>query len=164
MPRPMCCRRVEFLPNSRYFKPVGIPIRVLQKIILSIDELEAVRLADYEGLYQEQAAKKMHVSRPTFGRIIESAHRKIADALIKGKALKIEGGNIEMHEFKGPHDGMRAGRFCICPKCSERIRHKAGTPCKEERCPKCGAMMMMEGSPCHGKLLKKKETDKNINV
>jgi predicted DNA-binding protein (UPF0251 family) len=68
----------------------------LQHINLTIDELEAIRLADLEGLYQEQAAQKMNVSRQTFGRIIETAHKKIADALVNGKALLIEGGSIEL--------------------------------------------------------------------
>jgi predicted DNA-binding protein (UPF0251 family) len=99
MPRPVCRRRVGFIPGVRYFKPSGIPMRMLDEIILNIDELEAIRLADYEGLYQEQAAEKMHISRPTFGRIIDSAHRKVAEALINGKALRIEGGNVEVHGF-----------------------------------------------------------------
>ena len=73
-----------------------MPLAVLQHINLTFDELEAIRLADFEGLYQEQAAKKMNVSRQTFGRILESAHKKIADALVNGKALSIEGGPIEL--------------------------------------------------------------------
>ncbi len=156
MPRPVCCRRVGFIPGIRYFKPGGIPLHVLEDVVLNIDELEAVRLADYEGLYQEQAAEKMRISRPTFGRIVESAHRKIADALVNGKALKIEGGNIEMGELKGAARGMGGGGFCICPKCNEKIPHKAGMPCKEEKCPKCGSRMMREGSSCHEKLLEKR--------
>jgi predicted DNA-binding protein (UPF0251 family) len=68
----------------------------LEDVTVTVDELEAIRLADLEGLYQEEAAKKMDVSRQTFGRIVESAHRKIAEALVTGKALKIEGGEIEM--------------------------------------------------------------------
>ena len=62
---------------------------------VTIDEFEAIRLADLDGLYQEDAAKKMNVSRQTFGNIVNSAHKKIADALLNAKALKIEGGNIE---------------------------------------------------------------------
>jgi len=71
---------------------------MLEEIILTVDEFEAIRLADFEGLYQEKAAKKMNISRQTFGRIIESGHKKVAEALMKGKALKIEGGYIEMAE------------------------------------------------------------------
>jgi predicted DNA-binding protein (UPF0251 family) len=96
MPRPRQFRRVGCLPQSNYFKPRGIPLAVLQHVNLTVDEIEAVRLADLEGLYQEQAAEKMHVSRQTFGRIVESAHKKIADALVNGKALSIEGGPIEI--------------------------------------------------------------------
>ena len=153
MPRPVCCRRVGFMPGARYFKPMGIPMRMLEEIVLNIDELEAVRLADHEGLYQEQAAEKMRVSRPTFGRIIESAHRKIADALVKGKALRIEGGNIEMQGTKEYGHGRGAGGFCVCPKCNEKVPHRAGMPCREESCPKCGMRMMREGSDCHNKLM-----------
>jgi len=96
MPRPRHFRRIGCLPQSNYFKPRGIPLAVLQHVNLSFDEIEAVRLADLEGLYQQQAAEKMNVSRQTFGRIIESAHKKIADALVNGKALSIEGGPIKI--------------------------------------------------------------------
>ncbi len=96
MPRPKHCRRVGCLPQSNYYKPRGIPLSVLQHINLTIDELEAIRLADLQGLYQEQAAKKMDVSRQTFGRVLKSAHKKIADALVNGKAISIEGGPFEL--------------------------------------------------------------------
>lgn len=98
MARPICLRRVRCFPESNYFKPRGIPLSLLEEIILTVDEFEAIRLADFEGLYQEKAAKKMNISRQTFGRIIESGHKKVAEALMKGKALKIEGGYIEMAE------------------------------------------------------------------
>jgi len=71
-------------------------MRLLEAVNLRVDELEAVRLADFEGLYQEAAAEKMHISRQTFGRILESAHKKIADALVNGKALSIEGGDFRL--------------------------------------------------------------------
>jgi len=67
----------------------------LEEVILALDELEAVRLADLEGLYQEDAARKMNVSRQTFGNIVNSAHKKIADVLLNAKALKIEGGAVK---------------------------------------------------------------------
>jgi predicted DNA-binding protein (UPF0251 family) len=66
----------------------------LDEVVMTLDEFEAVRLADLDGLYQEQAAEQMNVSRPTFSRIIESAHRKVADVLVHGKALRIEGGPV----------------------------------------------------------------------
>lgn len=100
MARPRLCRRVGCLPGSQYFKPRGIPLSALGEINLTIDEFEAIRLADLEGLYQDQAAEKMNVSRQTFGRIIESAHKKVAEALVEGKALKIEGGDFEMNTIR----------------------------------------------------------------
>lgn len=96
--RPKRCRKVCGAPDPRYFKPRGIPSTELEELILTFDEYEAIRLADLEGLYQENAAKQMGVSRQTFGRIIDSAHRKIADAIVNIKAIKIEGGDIEMDE------------------------------------------------------------------
>ena len=95
MPRPCRCRRIRCSPDTNYFKPRGIPLDMLEEVNLALDELEAVRLADLEGLYQEDAAKKMNISRQTFGNIVNSAHKKIADALLNGKALKIEGGVVE---------------------------------------------------------------------
>ena len=89
MPRPFKHRRICCRPEASYFKPRGIPLTSLQEVALTIDELEAVRLADLNGLYQEDAAKKMNISRQTFGNIINSAHKKTADALLNAKALKI---------------------------------------------------------------------------
>jgi predicted DNA-binding protein (UPF0251 family) len=100
MARPKCPRQVNCFPQSAYFKPRGIPVSVLEEVVLTVDELEAIRLADYEKLYQEQAAEKMNISRQTFGRIIESARAKVADVLINGKAMKIEGGVIQMAETR----------------------------------------------------------------
>ena len=95
MSRPCRCRHVRCAPDTNYFKPRGIPLDQLQEINLTLDELEAVRLADFEDLYQEAAAQKMKISRQTFGNIIKSAHKKIADALLQGKALRIEGGAVK---------------------------------------------------------------------
>ena len=106
MPRPFCRRHVGFTPGVTYFKPAGIPLRDLVEVVVPLDELEALRLADLEGLYQDQAAEKMKISRPTFARIVESARKKVADALINGKALRMEGGPITMkgkqHESQCP--------------------------------------------------------------
>ena len=90
MSRPKKCRCVSCTPNSCYFKPKGIPLMYLEEVCLSLDELEAMRLADYEGLYHEEAAARMQISRQTLGRILNGARRKIAEALVKGKALKID--------------------------------------------------------------------------
>jgi predicted DNA-binding protein (UPF0251 family) len=94
LPRPFCCRRIAGRPAASIFMPIGIPVRELDEVVMTLDEFEAIRLADLGGLHQEQAADEMRVSRPTFSRIIESAHRKVADALAHGKALRIEGGPV----------------------------------------------------------------------
>lgn len=95
MPRPCRCRRIRCKPDANYFKPRGIPLDALEEVNLTLDELEAIRLADLEELYQEDAAKKMDISRQTFGNIVNSAHKKIADALLNAKALKINGGTVK---------------------------------------------------------------------
>ena len=95
MTRPCRCRMIRCHPDTTYFKPRGIPLSMLEEVNLTLDELESVCLADFEGLYQEDAAKKMKISRQTFGNIINAAHRKIADALLNGKALKISGGKVK---------------------------------------------------------------------
>jgi len=134
MARPRNCRRVEHLPGSEYFKPRGIPLSALEEVILTVDEFEAVRLADFENLYQEQAAERMGISRQTFGRIIESAHKKVAEALVKGKALKIEGGEFAMARMrKFKCDGCRhtwelpygTGRPEKCPSCKSGNIHRS---------------------------------------
>jgi predicted DNA-binding protein (UPF0251 family) len=99
---------------------------MLEEVILNVDEFEAIRLADLESLYQDQAAEKMNVSRQTFGRIIESAHKKVAEALVQGKALKIEGGEFE----------MAAMRKFKCYDCRHSWELPYGTG-RPENCPFC---------------------------
>ncbi|MDD5596525.1 MAG: DUF134 domain-containing protein [Victivallaceae bacterium] len=89
MPRPFKNRKVNGLFNSDCYKPNGIPLSMLAGVELSVDELEALRLADLEGMYQDRAAAEMEVSRQTFGNIVKKARKKVADAIINGKALKI---------------------------------------------------------------------------
>jgi len=93
MSRPKKCRCIQCQPNANYFKPRGIPLTSLEEISLNLDELEALRLADYESLYHEEAAKQMNISRATFGRILDQARHKVAEAILGGKALKIEAPN-----------------------------------------------------------------------
>lgn len=90
MPRPKIARFMRFKPNVYYFKPRGVPMRELEEIVLLPDELEALKLYEYDGLHQMKAAQKMNISQPTFARILGSANKKIAEAIIKGKALRIE--------------------------------------------------------------------------
>jgi predicted DNA-binding protein (UPF0251 family) len=87
--RPRKCRRVECDVAADYFKPRGIPLAHLEEVELALDELEAIRLADVEGLYHEDAARRMDVSRATFGRTLEAARRKIAECIVGGKAIRI---------------------------------------------------------------------------
>lgn len=91
MPRPRKCRFIKIPSNARYFKPRGIPLVELEEIVLTPEEIEALRLKEIEGLSHEECAKKMKISRTTFHRDLESAHRKIAEAIINNKAIKIEG-------------------------------------------------------------------------
>ena len=152
--RPQHRRWVEQVPEVTRFKPAGVPAKVLGQVKLTIDELEAIRLADLEGLYQEQAAERMNVSRQTFGRIIDSAHRKVAEALVMGKSILIEGGEIMPLKEPGR---LGPGGSCFCPKCEKKIPHRQGTPCQEEKCPKCGSRMLREGSYHHDLFQQKKQ-------
>ena len=125
--RPKNYRHIRFSPDATYFKPAGVQRQLLEEICLTIDEVEAIRLADLNGLYQEEAARKMNVSRQTFGRIINNAHKKIADALVNGKALSISGGTV-VHVLK---------RFFTCYDCNDQweVKTESAIP---EICPSCG--------------------------
>lgn len=90
MPKHKIPRCVCFNPGVTCFKPQGIPLRLLQEVILMPDEVEALKLYEVDCLEQTEAAKKMKVSQPTFARILGSANKKVADALIKGKAIRVE--------------------------------------------------------------------------
>jgi len=125
MSRPPCCRRVRGTPAALAFGPEGPRLPVKEGITLRLDEFEALRLADLEGLYHETAARRMGVSRPTFGRIVASARRKVAEFLVLGKALRIEG-------VPGP--AVQA-RETTCSHCHLR-RPGGGAP--RAGCPRCG--------------------------
>ncbi|MCL4366833.1 DUF134 domain-containing protein [Patescibacteria group bacterium] len=90
MPRHRCPRFLQFKPDVYYFKPRGIPLRYLQTITLQPDELESLKLYEVDGLDQTTAAKQMRISQPTFARILDHAQRKVAEAIIKGKAIEIQ--------------------------------------------------------------------------
>jgi predicted DNA-binding protein (UPF0251 family) len=94
--RPKKTRWVKCAPGEKCFKPQCRPLQELEGVVLTMDEYEAVRLSDLEGLTQEEAAEKMKVHRSTISRILNSAHRKIADALVNVKAIRIEGGNCKI--------------------------------------------------------------------
>jgi len=115
MTRPIKFRRVGFKPNVSYFKPAGVPMAQLEEVVLTMDEFEAIRLKDVEELDQVEAAEKMNISQPTFNRILGSARNKIADAIVNGKAIRIEGGHYKFTNIergKGFGRGrMRRGGF-----------------------------------------------------
>lgn len=90
MPRPKKKRCLAFVPGVFYFKPQGVPLRQLEEIVLLPDEMEALKLHEHDCLNQTEAAAKMQISQPTFARILGSAYRKIASALIEGKAIRLE--------------------------------------------------------------------------
>jgi uncharacterized protein len=127
MGRPYIKRCVEYNPGVSYFKPRGIPMDVLEEIRLKVDEREALRLADLEGLSQEEAGRRMGVSRATFGRIVERARRTVADALINGKAIHVEGGNYEIRSRKG---------LLECSKCGYEWHEKSVSE-QAVKCPSC---------------------------
>lgn len=98
--RPKKTRWIKSAPSERCFKPLCKPLSKLNSVYLTLDEFEAVRLYSLEGLRQDQAARKLKISRPTFSRIISSAHKKIADGLVNIKAIRIEGGCCQIIRSK----------------------------------------------------------------
>lgn len=134
MARPRCCRSIDALPKVTHFKPQGVPLRTLEVVQLAVEELEALRLADLEGLYHEAAAERMNVSRATFGRIVAEARRKVAEALVSGKALRIEGGDFEM-----PETTETRMRTFVCDDCAHAWQLACGTG-HPEACPSCAGL------------------------
>ena len=137
MVRPRKDRLVAFEPDVSYFKPRGIPMIELAEVCLTVDEREAIRLADQLGLSQEEAGRRMGVSRATFGRIIQRARRTVADALISGKAIRIDGGNYRIV--------MDTRRF-QCAACGHRWDEAPGTG-RPSACPACGGDNFFRTAP-----------------
>lgn len=96
MSRPFSSRHIARSPTISVFKPAGIPRCKLAEVVMTLDEYEALRLADLEGLYHDEAAARMNISRPTFSRIIDGARHKVAETLVDGKVLRIEGGPVHL--------------------------------------------------------------------
>lgn len=118
MARPTKPRHVGFIPGVVFFKPAGVPLRELEVVLLGLEELEALRLKDEEGLDQEECARRMRVSRPTFQRILVSARRKVAMALTHGQAVRVEG-SVQQPDDPMPADDppIHAVQDGICPHC-----------------------------------------------
>jgi len=127
MGRPHIKRCVEYNPGVSYFKPRGIPMVDLEEIRLTVDEREALRLADLEGLSHAESGQRMGVSRATFGRIVEQARKIVADALINGKAIHVEGGNYEISSRE---------KLLECTKCGYEWNEKSDAD-QSIKCPSC---------------------------
>jgi predicted DNA-binding protein (UPF0251 family) len=139
MPRPQRFRRVAGRSGNAVYKPAGVPQSSLREIVLTLDELEALRLADAEGLYQDEAAAHMDVSRATFGRIVASARKKTATALTTGAALRIEGGNVTMTET----------RNFTCLDCAHQWQVPFGTG-RPQECPACNGPNIRRAEAANG--------------
>ena len=127
MVRPQKHRRVAFNPEISYFKPRGIPMFDLEEVRLTVDQREAIRLSDLLGMSHEDAGRRMGVSRATFGRIVQRARVAVADALINGKAINVEGGNYKL---------ISTTRIFCCNNCSCEWEEPLGTG-RPESCPSC---------------------------
>ena len=139
MPRPHKCCLIAAPPTVSAFKPAGVPGRDLESIELGLDELEALRLADLEGLYHDAAAERMGISRPTFGRLLECARHKVACALLQSKMLLFTGGPVLMR-------GMRTFE---CAGCGARFGEPHGTG-RPRGCPKCQSQNFCRAAEEHG--------------
>ncbi len=144
MPRPKKERLVRRPPLYTEFKPAGIMRSSLKQIILELDELEALRLADYQGMEHSEAAEEMEISRSTFTRLVEKARRKIARFLIEGANLSIEGGNIHFR-----------GNLIKCYHCGHMFN--TGFDVRITKCPACGSDTLIDlaggfghGACCRG--------------
>jgi predicted DNA-binding protein (UPF0251 family) len=136
MPKPKKDRFVLQPPSVVYFKPRGIPMFQLEQVVLGVDEYEALRLVDLEGLQQKDAAERMKVSRATCARILEDAHHKVAEALTAGKAIRIEGGNFVL--------GSNRYRCRECGTFWEIPLRGTQTPPQPLSCPHCRSDKVMD--------------------
>jgi len=148
MARPIKLRKIEHIPAIPYFVPSETVVADLPENILKLEELEAIRLKDLEGLEQAECAERMEVSRPTFQSILLSAREKIADSLINGKMIKIDGGNFTLNicpilckdcgkEWKESFENLeriKCGNY-ICPDCGS-INIRCEDNCKDKFCHK----------------------------
>lgn len=110
-----------------YFKPQGVPLKNLEQVVITVDELEALRLSDFLDQSHEAAAQQMKVSRPTVTRMLAKAHRAIADALVNGKAIRIEGGDYVLETC-----------HTCCPSCGQPLNRQANQVPAATTCEKCG--------------------------
>ena len=148
MARPTKWRKIENVPTIPYFTPSETSIVEIPENILKLEELEAIRLKDLEGLEQGECAEKMEVSRPTFQRILLSAREKIADSLINGKTIHIEGGNYTRNIC--PVRCMDCGNEWM-----ESYENLDVIKNGDYTCPDCGSNKVLCGQNCKGKFCRK---------
>ena len=140
MPRPQNNRVVNKPPLFIEFKPIGVPGKNLKKINLTLDEYEAIRLADYKGFTHDEASDQMQISRSTFSRLIVTARKKFADFMIHGKILSIEGGNVHF-----------SNNIILCTGCGYMFKTKIGDSLS--KCPDCESthLLNLAGGFGHGR-------------
>ncbi len=148
MARPTKWRKIENIPTIPYFIPSDKDIVEVPENILKLEELEAIRLKDLEGLEQEECAEKMEVSRPTFQRILLSAREKIADSLVNGKTIHIEGGNFTRNIC--PVRCMNCGKEWM-----ESYENLESIKNGEYSCPSCGSAKVICGQNCKDKFCRR---------
>ncbi len=138
MPRPRKWRWVGVFPPFTFFIPAGISPGMVEEVILNFEEVEALRLKELEGFEQEECARRMGISRPTFQRILESARRKVAEAIVRGKALRVDGGNFlsswqrlrcsrDGYEWTASFEDLVDGEV-KCPSCNGRDVERISSP------------------------------------
>lgn len=161
--RPRKRRMVDFEHSAREFRPFSPESETPEEILLTIDELETMRLSFLEHLSQGEAAVRMEVHQSTFQRALKKALEKVTEALVHGKAIRIEGGDYRMPrgDGTGPASQVqvgggrnrgqgrgRGGRFggpagdCVCPACGHETPHTPGVACNQVKCEKCGSPMV----------------------
>lgn len=140
MPRTEKDRIVHTPPLFSEFKPIGVPVHELLNVILTLDEFEAFRLADYIGLSHAEGAEEMGVSRSTFTRLIEKSRKKVADFIIEGRVLSIDGGNVHFRN-----------NIIRCQDCGQMFKTTIHKEVSE--CPHCHStnLLNLAGGFGHGK-------------
>ncbi len=131
------CRKLSGIPSVKGFKPLALPMDLEEAIQLELDEYEALKLMDYEGMIHEQAAQAMHVSRPTLSRIYESARKKVAKAFVEGKGILIQGGAVDLDQ-----------QTYRCTQCGSQFQIESGKNDPDYLCPSCQSPDIAPISQC----------------